>query len=345
MRYGEVNRSMKHTLLILGGAGYIGSHTVAELVGRGCEVVVADNLEKGHRAAVHPKAAFREGDIRDAAFMDALFSEFGVDCVIHFAAYSLVGESVSDPLKYYDNNVGGTRAALSAMAKHGVRNIVFSSSAAVYGEPEEVPIPEGARLHPQSPYGASKLTMEQMMAWCARAYGMRYVSLRYFNACGALPGGLIGEDHAPETHLIPNALYAALGKSPVLEIYGDDYPTKDGTCVRDYIHVCDLARAHALAAQYLMDGGQSDIFNLGSGEGFTVKEILLAAQEVAGRPIPHKFGGRRAGDPAKLVASNGKADRALGFSPGITSIRDMIASAWAWHAGHPAGFAGYTPDW
>ena len=336
---------MKHRLLVLGGAGYIGSHTVAELVETGYEVVVADNLEKGHRAAVHPKAAFFEGDIRDAAFMDALLSRFKMDCVIHFAACSLVGESVRDPLKYYDNNVGGTRAALSAMAKHGVKNIVFSSSAAVYGEPEEVPIPEDARLHPQSPYGASKLTMEEMMAWCARAYGMRYVSLRYFNACGALPGGLIGEDHAPETHLIPNALYAALGKSPALEIYGDDYPTRDGTCVRDYIHVCDLAGAHALAAQYLLDGGKSDIFNLGSGEGFTVKEILFAAQGVVGRPIPHKFVGRRPGDPAKLVASNEKASRALGFAPEIASIRDMLASAWAWHGAHPEGFADYTPDW
>lgn len=214
-------------LLVLGGAGYIGSHTVHALIESGFDVVVADNLEKGHRAAVHPKAAFREGDIRDATFMDALFSEFGVDCVIHFAAYSLVGESVSDPLKYYDNNVGGTRAALSAMAKHGVRNIVFSSSAAVYGEPEEVPIPEGARLHPQSPYGASKLTMEQMMAWCARAYGMRYVSLRYFNACGALLLSWRAYVHfgantlasalqnAPKTLIVP-ALFATL-----VALFGD----------------------------------------------------------------------------------------------------------------------------
>ncbi len=336
---------MKHRLLVLGGAGYIGSHTVAELVDKGYDVVVADNLEKGHRQSVHPKAAFREGDIRDPAFMDALLSEFAVDCIIHFAAYSLVGESVQDPLKYYDNNVGGTRAALTAMAKHGVKNIVFSSSAAVYGEPEGVPIPESARLRPESPYGASKLTMEEMMAWCERAYGMRYASLRYFNACGALPGGLIGEDHAPETHLIPNALCAALGKTPALKIFGDDYPTRDGTCVRDYIHVCDLARAHALAAQYLMGGGASDIFNLGSGEGFTVKEILCAAEEVVGAPIPHTFVGRRPGDPAKLVASNEKAARVLGFTPEITSIRDMIATAWAWHSGHPAGFAGYAPDW
>ncbi|HWQ58035.1 MAG TPA: UDP-glucose 4-epimerase GalE [Clostridia bacterium] len=332
-------------LLVLGGAGYIGSHTVHELVEKGYDVVVADNLEKGHRAAVHPKAAFREGDIRDAAFMDALFGEFEVDCVVHFAAYSLVGESVGDPLKYYDNNVGGTRAALSAMAKHGVKNIVFSSSAAVYGEPESVPIPEEAALRPESPYGASKLTMEQMMAWCERAYKMKYVSLRYFNACGALPGGKIGEDHAPETHLIPNVLRAALGKAPALEIYGNDYPTRDGTCVRDYIHVCDLARAHVLAAEHLMGGGDSGIFNLGSGEGFTVKEILHAAEEVVGGPIPHRYVGRRAGDPAKLVASNGKASRALGFTPEITSIRDMIASAWAWHGAHPQGFADYTPDW
>jgi UDP-glucose 4-epimerase len=332
-------------LLVLGGAGYIGSHTVNELASKGYGVVVADNLEKGHRQAVHPKAVFREGDIRDGAFMDALFGEFDIGCVIHFAAYSLVGESVGDPLKYYDNNVGGTRSVLAAMKAHDVKNIVFSSSAAVYGEPEGVPIREDARTKPTSPYGASKLTMEQMMAWCDRAYGMKYVSLRYFNACGALGEGLIGEDHAPETHLIPNVLRAAAGEGPALQVYGDDYPTRDGTCVRDYIHVCDLARAHVKAAVYLLRGGGSEIVNLGSGEGFTVKEILTAAEKVVGRPIPHKVAARRAGDPAKLVASNRKAARVLGFTPEVTDIGDMIATAWEWHRKHPAGFHGYSPEW
>lgn len=341
---------MNERLLVLGGAGYIGSHTVYELVARGYDVVVADNLEKGHRAAVHDKAIFRKGDIRDAAFLDALFSEFAFDCVIHFAAYSLVNESVREPLKYYDNNVNGTREVLQAMRKHGVQRIVFSSSAAVYGEPERVPIPEDAHTKPTSPYGASKLTMEQMMAWCARAYGMRYASLRYFNACGALPGGQIGEDHAPETHLIPNILRAAVKSpeqageaqtQPVLEIFGEDYPTKDGTCVRDYIHVCDLARAHVLAAQYLINGGESDVFNLGSGEGFTNREVLEAAEAVVGRPIPHRYAPRRAGDPAKLIASNEKAARVLGFTPEITSMREMIATAWAWHTTHHEGFGDF----
>ncbi len=332
-------------LLVLGGAGYIGSHTVYELIMKGYDVVVADNLEKGHQAAVHPKAVFREGDIRSRAFMDSLFDAFDIDCVIHFAAYSLVGESVGSPLKYYDNNVGGTCTALASMAAHGVKNIVFSSSAAVYGEPERVPISEDAVLKPASPYGASKLTMEQMMAWCDRAYGMKYVSLRYFNACGALEGGKLGEDHAPETHLIPLVLKAALGEGRALEIYGDDYPTRDGTCVRDYIHVMDLARAHALAADYLIKGGQSEILNLGIGEGFTVKEVLAAAEKVVGRPIPHKRAGRRPGDPVALVASNEKAARVLGFTPEHTEIEDMISSAWEWHQKHPEGFADYLPQW
>lgn len=332
-------------LLVPGGAGYIGSHTVYALIQKGYEVVVADNLEKGHRAAVHPRAEFVKGDIRDRAFTDALFEKYDIDCVIHFAAYSLVGESVSDPLKYYNNNVGGMMCLLASMAAHGVKKIVFSSSAAVYGEPESVPIREEAETRPTSPYGASKLTMEQMMAWCGRAYGMRYASLRYFNACGALAGGVIGEDHAPETHLIPNVLRAVTGEGPALQVFGNDYPTRDGTCVRDYIHVSDLARAHVKAAEYLIGGGASEIMNLGSGEGFTVKEILEAAQRVVGRPIPYQVTARRAGDPAKLIASHEKAERVLGFTPEITEIGDMIASAWEWHGKHPAGFSGYEPEW
>lgn len=324
--------------LVLGGAGYIGSHTVYELIANGDEAVVADSLVTGHRQAVHPAAAFERGDIHDRAFMDSLFKKYSIDCVIHFAAFSLVGESVRDPLKYYNNNVSGTVSVLEAMAANGVKNIVFSSSAAVYGEPERVPITEDAPKHPTNPYGATKRTMEEMMAWCDAAYGMRFASLRYFNACGALEGGTIGEDHSPETHLIPLVLRAAQGKGE-LRVFGTDYETRDGTCVRDYIHVCDLARAHHLAAKYLLAGGKSDVFNLGNGEGFTVKEVIDAARRVTGARVPFTETARRAGDPAQLVASNEKAARVLGFTPRISSMEAMIASAWAWHAAHPEGFS------
>ncbi len=323
--------------LVLGGAGYIGSHTVYELIANGDEAVVADSLVTGHRQAVHPGAAFERGDIRDRAFMNSLFQKYGIDCVIHFAASSLVGESVNDPLKYYNNNVSGTVSVLEAMAQNGVKNIVFSSSAAVYGEPQRVPITEDAQKCPTNPYGATKRTMEEMMAWCDAAYGIRYVSLRYFNACGALDGGAIGEDHFPETHLIPLVLRTAQGMGG-LKVFGSDYETRDGTCVRDYIHVCDLARAHHLAAKYLLQGGQSDIFNLGNGEGFTVREVIEAAGRVTGTPVPYTMAARRIGDPAQLVASNEKAARVLGFTPRICAMEDMIASAWKWHEAHPRGF-------
>ncbi|NLO47844.1 MAG: UDP-glucose 4-epimerase GalE [Clostridiales bacterium] len=325
-------------ILVPGGAGYIGSHTVAELLNGGFEVVVADNLETGHKQAVHPGAKLYIGDIRDRAFLNGIFETESIDAVIHFAAYSLVGESMTDPLKYYDNNVGGTRNLLEAMIAYGVTKIVFSSSASVYGEPESIPIYETDPVHPTNTYGATKLTMEQMLSWTRIAYGVSYISMRYFNACGAHPDGCIGEDHRPETHLIPLILQAANGVRPEIQIFGSDYDTKDGTCIRDYIHVCDLAAAHELALRHLLNGGESEIINLGNGVGFSVLEIIKAAEDVLGRTIPSVSANRRAGDPARLVASGEKAGMLLNWSPEYTDIREIIQTAWRWHSTHPEGF-------
>ena len=324
------------TILVAGGAGYIGSHMVALLVERGYDVVVADNLCTGHWQAVKG-AQLRVGDVRDGAFLDRLFSEFPIDGVINFAAFSLVGESVADPLKYYGNNVAGAVSMLTAMKNHEVDKIVFSSTAATYGEPEKQPIEETDRTEPTNPYGATKLAIEGMLKWCDGAYGIRYAALRYFNAAGANTDVDIGEDHSPETHLIPIVLQAALGKRPHVGIFGEDYPTADGTCVRDYIHVRDLAQAHLLALEYLDRGGESGSFNLGSGDGFSVKEIIDTARKVTGKPIPAVVEPRRAGDPSVLIASNQKAREVLGWVPqrGLTEI---IADAWTWHQGHPEGY-------
>ncbi|MDR0381727.1 MAG: UDP-glucose 4-epimerase GalE [Oscillospiraceae bacterium] len=331
---------MKQQVLVLGGAGYIGSHTVYALVESGYDVIVADNLETGYRQAVHPKASFYRGDIRDRDFLDDLLSRSDVGAVIHFAANSLVGESMTNPLKYYDNNVNGTRILLQSLVAHDVKRIVFSSTAATYGEPERVPILESDPTHPTNTYGETKLSMEKMFRWTEVAHGVRYVSLRYFNASGAHESGRIGEAHNPETHLVPLVLQAALGKRPKVDIYGDDYDTPDGTCIRDYIHVCDLAQAHILAMEYLLKGSPSDIFNLGNGNGFSVKEVIRAAERVVGRPIPNEIAPRRAGDPAQLVASSEKIRRVLGWNPQRTDIDGIVASAWAWHQAHPDGFGG-----
>ena len=261
-------------ILVLGGAGYIGSHTVYELIDNGYDVVVADNLETGFRKAVHPKARFYQGDIRNKEFCDHVFSSEKIDAVIHFAANSQVGESMVNPLKYYDNNLGGTRTMLQSMIEHGVKYIVFSSTAATYGEPERVPILETDPTHPTNCYGDTKLAMERMFYWASVAHGIHFVALRYFNACGAHMSGKIGEAHNPETHLIPIVLQVPNGQRDHVSIFGDDYPTRDGTCVRDYIHVTDLASAHILAAEYLMNGGENNVFNLGNGVGFTVKENI-----------------------------------------------------------------------
>lgn len=326
-------------VLVLGGAGYIGSHTVYELIDYGEEVVVADNLETGHIEAVHPKAKFYQGDIRNRAFVDRVFEENKIDTVIHFAANSLVGESMTNPLKYYDNNLCGTKVLLESMVAHHVDKIVFSSTAATYGEPENIPILETDRTHPTNCYGETKLSMEKMFKWTGRAHGLRYVSLRYFNACGAHESGQIGEAHAPETHLIPLILQVPNGKRESITIFGDDYPTEDGTCIRDYIHVTDLAMAHILAMRYLRGGNPSNIFNLGNGVGFSVKEVIETARLVTGHPIPAVIEGRRAGDPARLIASSEKAREVLNWNPQHDDLGKIIASAWKWHQSHPNGFA------
>lgn len=326
------------TILVAGGAGYIGSHMVALLLERGYEVVVADNLSTGHWQAAK-EAKLRVGDLRDSAFLDRLFTEFKIDGVINFAAFSLVGESVKNPLKYYDNNVGGAISILKAMDRHNVRKIVFSSTAAVYGEPEKQPIEETDRTDPTNPYGATKLAIENMLKWCDKAYGIRYAALRYFNAAGSNTEVGIGEDHSPESHLIPLVLKTALGQRGHIGIFGDDYPTPDGTCIRDYIHVRDLAEAHLLALEYLDREDTSNVFNLGSGDGYSVKEIIDTARRITGREIPAVVEPRRAGDPSVLIASNKKAGEVLGWKP-QHGLEEIIADAWNWHLNHPEGYGG-----
>ena len=325
-------------ILVCGGAGYIGSHAVHALIEKGEQVVIVDNLQTGHRGALNPKAKFYEGDIRDASVLDKIFTENKVEAVIHFAANSLVGESMEKPLLYFNNNVYGMQVLLEAMVRHGVDKIVFSSTAAVYGEPKRVPIHEDDETCPTNTYGETKLTMEKMMKWVSRANGVRYVSLRYFNAAGALPDGSIGEDHATETHLIPQILQVPTGRRDHITVFGDDYPTPDGTCLRDYIHVVDLADAHVLALEYLRKGGASDIFNLGNGQGFSVKEMIAAAEKATGRSIKVEIGARRAGDPAQLIASSEKARSVLGWKPQFTDVEQVIGTAWRWHEHHPHGY-------
>ena len=271
-------------------------------------------------------------------FLDNLFQQEKIDAVIHFAAYSLVGESVANPLKYYGNNLYGTKILLEAMVKNNIDKIVFSSTAATYGEPENIPVLESDRTCPTNPYGETKLAVEKMFKWVAEAHGLRYVSMRYFNACGADENGIIGEAHNPESHLIPIILQVPNGKRETISIYGTDYDTPDGTCIRDYIHVTDLAQAHILAVKYLYNGGKSDIFNLGNGVGYSVREVIETARKVTGRPIPVTETSRRAGDPARLVASSEKAKRILGWKPVHNCLEEIIASAWNWHKKHPNGY-------
>lgn len=326
------------SVLVLGGAGYIGSHTVRELVKAGRDVVVADNLLTGFRQAVDPAARFYELDIRDRQALDRLFEQETIECVVHFAASSQVGESMQLPLKYYENNLWGTTVLLQSMVAHGVEKLVFSSSAAVYGEPCQIPIGEGDITEPTNCYGQTKLAVEQMMRWADNAHGLQYVALRYFNACGADAAGDIGEAHDPETHLIPLILQVANGRREEICVFGEDYLTRDGTCVRDYIHVTDLAQAHILAMEYLMAGNESDVFNLGSGEGFTVKEVITASRKVTGHSIPARICDRRAGDPVSLVASAEKARKVLGWKPQFSDLNTIVASAWKWHSTHPYGY-------
>jgi len=324
-------------VLVTGGAGYIGSHTVAALHERGEEIVVLDNLQQGHKEALLGGKLY-VGDLRDGETLDKLFSENQIDAVIHFAANSLVGESMKDPGKYYHNNVYGTLCLLEKMNQYGVKKIVFSSTAATYGEPENVPIDEYDRTSPTNAYGETKLAMEKMMKWFDVAHDVKYISLRYFNAAGAHASGKIGEAHDPETHLIPIVLEAALGKRPHISVFGDDYATEDGTCIRDYIHVSDLAEAHILAVEALRKGSDSSVYNLGSSNGFSVKQVIDIAREVTGREIPVKMEERRAGDPAVLIASSQRARQELGWNPTHSNLKDIIASAWSWHLNNPNGY-------
>lgn len=326
------------SILVTGGAGYIGSHAVSGLIEQGFDVIIIDNLETGYRNALHKEAKFYEGDIRDADFLNKVFENESVEGVIHFAANSLVGESMVNPLKYFDNNVYGTQVLLKAMVQHEIKNIVFSSTAATYGEPEYTPIDE---LHPTQPinaYGEAKLMMEKVIKWTSKAHDLKYVSLRYFNVAGAHPSGLIGESHNPETHLIPIILQVPLNKREKLSIYGDDYDTKDGTCIRDYIHIEDLVEAHILALKHIMSGGESDIFNLGSGDGYSIYEMISAAEAATQQKIAYEVIDRRTGDPAVLIASNQKAHDVLGWSPKHKNIQDIIESAWCYHQNFPNGF-------
>ena len=325
------------SILVCGGAGYVGSHCLEALKAAGYDCVVVDDLSRGHRAAVGESPLY-VGNIADDALMDQVFREHHIEVVLHFAAASQVGESMKEPLLYYENNLCATVALLRSMRRHEVGRIVFSSSAAVYGEPDTVPIPEESPKAPTNTYGETKLAMERLMHWCHVAYGLEYVSLRYFNAAGASPSGIIGEDHTPETHLIPLVLQAAQGRREKVSIFGDDYPTPDGTCIRDYIHTSDLASAHLLAARRLLAGEGSGIFNLGSEHGLSVRQIIDAARKVTGRDFPVEVAPRRAGDPAVLIASNRKAREELGWVPAHSDAESILASAWAWHSSHPDGF-------
>ncbi|SES82384.1 UDP-glucose 4-epimerase GalE [Anaerobranca gottschalkii] len=324
-------------VLITGGAGYIGCHTVKYFLEQGEEVVVVDNLQTGYKEAIRGVKLY-QGDIRDKDFLKEVFRKENIDGIIHFAANSLVAESMVKPYEYYHNNVYGTLCLLEVMKECDVKKIVFSSTAATYGEPQNIPILEDDRTNPTNTYGETKLAMEKMMKWFDKAYGIKYVSLRYFNAAGADQSGTIGEYHMPESHLIPLILQVPLGKREEVYIFGDDYPTKDGTCIRDYIHVVDLAAAHHLALEYLRKGNPSDIFNLGNGNGYSVKEVIEVARKVTGHPLPAVVKERRDGDPAVLIASSEKAKKVLGWQPKYYQLEKIIADAWNWHSKNPNGY-------
>ncbi|MEJ2655763.1 MAG: UDP-glucose 4-epimerase GalE [Desulfobacterales bacterium] len=317
-------------IFVVGGAGYIGSHMVKDLLSAGYEVVTLDDLSTGHRDLL-PGGTFIKGDLGDREVLNRIFSTHNISAVMHFAAFSLVGESVENPLKYYRNNLVATTTLLSAMVQYGVKRFIFSSTAAVYGEPIEIPITERHPCNPTNPYGASKIAVEKMLHDCDSAYGLKYISLRYFNAAGADETGIIGERHAQETHLIPLVLKVAVGKKENISIYGTDYPTPDGTCIRDYIHVSDLTQAHLLALKVLLSGGESDVYNLGNNRGYSVREVIELAKKVTGRNIPVLEGERRPGDPARLIASSEKIKSSLGWRPKHEKLETILKTAWAWH--------------
>ncbi len=324
-------------ILVIGGAGYIGSHMCKYLSQKGHRPVVLDNLIYGHREAVK-WGPFIEGAMENRDILDGVFTEYEIHAVMHFAAFAYVGESVTDPGKYYTNNVAATVSLLESMRKHNVLKFIFSSTCATYGEPVEIPMTETHPQNPINPYGRSKLMVEQILDDYESAYGLKSVSLRYFNAAGADPDGEIGEDHDPETHLIPLTLQTALGKRKKMVIFGDDYPTGDGTCVRDYIHIMDLAQAHLLALEKLMNGSPGEKYNLGNGNGISVKEVIDTAREITGEKIPVRMAERRPGDPAVLVGSADKAITELGWKPQFADLKSILESAWRWHKNNPEGF-------
>jgi UDP-glucose 4-epimerase len=319
-----------HTILVVGGAGYIGSHMVSELLEQGYQVLTLDDLSTGHRELL-PGGEFVKGSLGDASLLDHLFGSRPIDAVMHFAAFSLVGESVQHPLKYYRNNLAMTTALIEAMVRHRVDRFIFSSTAAVYGEPDHVPISEDHPFRPTNPYGVTKATVERMLADCEAAYGLRYVSLRYFNAAGAHVSGKFGERHRPESHLIPLILQVAAGKRENIQVFGTDYETKDGTCIRDYVHVTDLAAAHLLSLDWLLSGGSSQVFNLGNSKGYSVKSVIQAACRVTGKTIPVVEAPRRPGDPAVLVADSTRIRQQLGWKPVFEDLDTIIDTAWRWH--------------
>jgi UDP-glucose 4-epimerase len=324
-------------ILVTGGAGYIGSHAVKLFLSRGHDVWVYDNLCEGHRAAV-PADRLVVADLQDVHRLDQLLLERRIEAVVHFAAFTYVGQSVRDPGKYYQNNLVNTLNLMEALRRHGIGRFVFSSTCATYGIPAQVPITEDEPQRPINPYGNSKLAVERALADYAAAYQWGYAALRYFNAAGASPDGAIGEDHDPETHLIPLVLQAILGQRPAIEIFGTDYPTPDGTCIRDYIHVDDLAEAHLLALERLQPG-QELRYNLGTGRGYSVREVIRIAEQVAGKPVPIQQGPRRPGDPPSLVASSERIQRELGWRPRYAELPPIIETAWRWHRSHPRGYA------
>lgn len=327
------------TVLVCGGAGYIGSHMTATLVQKGYDTVVVDNLENGHRAAIWPGAHFYECDTRDMISMDRIFKAHTINSVVNFAANIVVPESVENPAKYYNNNVGGILTLLDVMLKYGVKNLVFSSTAGVYGIPENVPITEDMPTLPINPYGETKLASEKIIKWYGEAYGLKSVALRYFNVAGAHESGKIGEDHHPETHMIPLCLHAAQKKISSFKLYGEDYDTPDGTCIRDYVHVMDLVDAHILALEKLQhEGSQPAIYNLGSQNGFSNKEIIAMVKKITKVDFPVEICDRRAGDPPALIASSDKIRTELGWNPTRTTIETIIKDAWFWHSTHPKGY-------
>ncbi|HAG84700.1 MAG TPA: UDP-glucose 4-epimerase GalE [Cyanobacteria bacterium UBA12227] len=321
------------TILVTGGAGYIGSHAVLALKQAGYEVIVLDNLSYGHRELVEQVLQVKliVGDISDRALLDHIFITHNITAVMHFAAYIAVGESVTDPAKYYRNNVTGTLTLLEAMIAASIKTFVFSSSCALYGIPKSIPLVEDHPQDPISPYATTKWMVERILSDFDQAYNLKSVCFRYFNAAGADPTGLLGEDHTPETHLIPLVIFAALGKRESVSIFGTDYPTRDGTCIRDYIHVTDLAQAHVLGLEYLLNGGESTVFNLGNGSGFSVREVIETTREVTGKDIKIVECDRRPGDPPVLVGSSDKARNVLGWQPQYSDLKDILTHAWQWH--------------